>query len=129
MTTFTIIRGLPGSGKSTLAKQIAGFTNALHFEADMFFEQNGSYDFNIALIGEAHRWCQSNVYEALEAERSVIVSNTFTTMKELEPYITMSNIFGIKAQIITCQGDFGSIHNVPKDTLDKMKRRFQFNLT
>lgn len=49
MTTkkLYIIRGAPGSGKSTKAKAlIAENLDLLHFEADMFFEQDGPYKFN-----------------------------------------------------------------------------------
>lgn len=45
MQLLTLIRGLPGSGKSTMAKFIAGDTDAVHLEADMYFIKDGEYKF------------------------------------------------------------------------------------
>lgn len=48
-----LIRGVPGSGKTTYAKTL-GITD--HYEADIWFENNGGYD--PARIKLAHEWRQ-----------------------------------------------------------------------
>jgi predicted kinase len=125
MNSLTLIRGLPGSGKSTLAKSLVG--NHLfkaHFEADMYFMQYGMYKWEASKVGAAHEWCQTQVKECLPDYIHVVVSNTFTTISELRPYFKIAKLYGIVPNVITCQSEFGSIHNVPAETMAKMKARF-----
>lgn len=119
MAKLTLIRGLPGSGKTTLAKQMYP---SLHVEADMFFQRDGKYQYNAARIRDAHIWCQSVTRFALGYGADVVVSNTFTTLKEIEPYLKMTNQ---TLEVIKCVGEFGSVHDVPEETLAKMKARWQ----
>lgn len=126
---LTIIRGIPGSGKSTLAKSIAFATSgAIHLEADMWFCRNGTYEFDRNKLHIAHQWCEQETYVGLQSGQCVIVSNTFTTAKEMKPYFQMAKEFDVRPQVITVQGDFGSIHGVPDSTLEAMKKRFIYDL-
>lgn len=125
-----LIRGLPGSGKSTLAQSLVlGKEDWEHYEADMYFINNGKYDFNPSLLGRAHDWCQTKVYAALHYGVNVVVSNTFTTLKELKPYFLIAKEFGITPSVVHCQHSFGSVHNVPQETIDKMKDRWQNDIS
>jgi len=135
MIYMTLIRGLPGSAKTTIAKQLlyqareAG-RECNHYEADMFFvDCEGNYNFDMNYISDAHDWCRDSTYESLANYEDVIVSNTFTTIRELRPYFNMAADFGIIPTVILCQSNFGSIHNVPKETLEKMKKRFTYDLS
>jgi predicted kinase len=128
MQTLTLIRGLPGSGKSTLAKALGADNNSINFEADMYFMKNGQYVFDQSKLHSAHQWCFRQTDEYLGHNMSVIVSNTFTTQKECQPYIDLAKEKGIKLQIITVQGEFGSIHNVPEAAIERMKARFQWEI-
>lgn len=136
-TQLLIIRGLPGSGKSTLADSLqkkflqevdimSGVPPVRHYEADMYFVRpDGLYDFNLKYISRAHQWCQRNVRRDLCQGCRVIVSNTFTTRKEIKPYIDFAEKEGFPYDILTCTGDYGSIHDVPEETLKRMKARWQ----
>jgi predicted kinase len=53
MSKVTIVRGISGSGKSTYAKSLG----ILHLESDMFFMQNGKYNWSADHIKFAHEWC------------------------------------------------------------------------
>jgi len=117
-----LIRGLPGSGKSTLAKSL-GFT---HFEADMFFGED--YQFDAIKLKDAHAWCQQSTEEALANGQNVVVSNTFTQAWEMEPYFKMAKKWGVKPQVILCQGKFKNIHNVPENAIERMRQRFQYDV-
>ena len=129
MVKLILIRGLPGSGKSTLAKQIQEGGLLAHLEADMYFvNEDGQYIFDATQLYRAHQWCQQQTFAYLKTGLSVIVSNTFTTQKELQPYLDMATELGITPQVIICQGEFGSVHNVPEETLLKMKQRFQYDI-
>lgn len=129
MSQLILVRGLPGSGKSTLAKKLATSMGAHHYEADQYFMIDGVYAFNINYIVEAHEWCQESTRKSLESGIPVVVSNTFTTRRELRPYFYIASEFKIVPQIILCQGEWGSIHGVPEETLERMKNRFQFDIS
>ena len=122
-----LIRGIPGSGKSTYAKKLMKeMQNVKHYEADMFFEKDGEYKFDPSKLKQAHEWCQAMTYNSLRRKQNVIVSNTFTTLRELEPYLEMVDaVPGVEVKVITVIGNFGSIHDVPKEALDRMKARWQ----
>lgn len=126
--TLTIIRGLPGAGKSTLARRLCAVTlNSEHFEADMYFEdEKFNYVFDPSKLPEAHAWCLSSTKEALRDGKSVFVSNTFSTMKELEPYAQFAKDFNCHFQVIECFGQWKSIHNVPEHTIQNMKNRWEY---
>jgi predicted kinase len=124
---LTLIRGLPGSGKSTLAGIMidAWGGKTLHYEADQYFKRTGEYLYDGSKIGHAHSWCQALTLQSLTDGMDVIVSNTFVTLKEMEPYIQMARDCGTTLNVIECKSNFGSVHNVPQSTLDKMRGRWQ----
>lgn len=126
MTTLTLIRGLPGSGKSTLAANLLKADGTIYIlEADMYFvDENGNYDFDITEIHDAHRWCRKETRDYLLSGYDVVVSNTFTMLKEMVPYYDMAQELGVEFNVITCLGQFGNVHDVPEETLAKMKARF-----
>jgi predicted kinase len=118
---LTLIRGLPGSGKSTFAKTIPGF----HVEADMYFVRDGKYEFDGKSIGMAHSWCARMAENALEKGIDVVVSNTFTQKWELERYIELAKEYFATVEIIVMRGEFGSVHGVPPETIELMRRRWE----
>ena len=122
MTKLVLIRGLPGSGKSTLARNYVK-QGYLHFEADMWFvRDDGQYDFRPQLLKRAHEWCQERTDFALRHGENVVVSNTFTRLWELQPYLEMpaDSVFVIK-----CVGNYGNVHGVPEKAIKAMKDRWE----
>ena len=127
MSTLIIIRGLPGSGKTTFAKKLASTLNTPHFEADMYFtDDKGNYNFDATKLKEAHEWCFKSVQDALETNKVVIVSNTFTQKWECGEYLTYCTAFNHEYHTLTMLNFFDSIHNVPQDKYDAMKKRFEW---
>jgi len=61
----------------------------------------------------------------LASNHKVIVSNTSVSTHHVMNYISMAASLTKKSIIIKCIGTFTDIHNVPKDTLDKMRRSFE----
>lgn len=141
-----IIRGIPGSGKSTLARQIiamgrnAPLTYA-YCEADMFFIQSdGTYKFDSSKIRAAHNKCFNDILNAMKADTDVcIVANTFTTLKEMQPYIDLAKKYSYDFNIIRVVSKnydnlaldkvkrfagYLNVHSVPKETLMKIADRF-----
>jgi len=130
MASLMLIRGLPGSGKSTLAKALLFADYADYcFEADDYFTFNGVYNFNEGLLDFAHNACRRKTEDALSEGMNVIVANTFTTVSELTPYFTLAKQFNITPVVVLCQGQWESIHNVPAETIKKMKKRFEYDIS
>lgn len=122
-----LVRGLPGSGKSTLAKNLIGWY--WHLETDQFWMKDGEYVFDASKLGEAHQWCQDQTRSLLSKGFSPVVSNTFTTKKELKPYFDIAKEFDIVPTVILCQSQWGNIHNVPEETLKRMAARFEYDIS
>ena len=122
MAKLILVRGLPGSGKSTLARKYVK-QGYYHNEADMYFvRDDGQYQFDPHLLRAAHEWCQTSTRNLLMAGKNVVVSNTFSQLWEMQPYLEMptESVFVIK-----CEGDYGSIHDVPEETIRRMKDRWE----
>ncbi|MFC1235426.1 ATP-binding protein [Vibrio sp. F74] len=128
ITKLILIRGLPGSGKSTLAKRIIEQYSfpIQHIETDMFFvEKGGDYSFDAKKLSQAHNWCQAEVREALLNGYSVVVSNTFVQRWEMQPYRDMAKELNIVLEVMVCKEDYGSIHQVPKITINNMRKKWE----
>ena len=132
-----LVRGLPGSGKSTTAKLLgAGGSGYAHFEADMYFMEDGVYKFDPAKIKDAHNWCQNSVAQAMLVNYTsghnsiIIVSNTFTQDWEMKPYYDMAKQWDYKVFSIIVENRHGgeNVHGVPEDKLEMMKNRFEVKL-
>ena len=121
-----LIRGVPGSGKTTLAKKVVEWYDCIcHLESDMYFERTGQYVFDREKLYAAHNWCQTTVQVLLNQGKRVVVSNTFTTYREMEPYVKYAKLNGIGVTLITMTKEYGSIHDVPEETMIKMRERFE----
>lgn len=130
--TLTIVRGLPGSGKTTFAEAMAPAYHYV-FSADDFFSDSmtGEYKFDASKLGMAHASCRTRTELALIAGDSpLFVANTFTTEKEMEPYIALAKKYGymLFSVIVENRSQTQNIHGVPADTLKKMADRFHIQL-
>jgi len=128
--SLILIRGIPGSGKSTFAKSIMKKADGVKreiFEADQFFMKSGKYDWNPSKIADAHKDCFERMKWFLSSNEKAeaIVANTFTTKKELEPYLKYASENKIDVTIFRMENRFGNIHSVPDSTINKMLSRFQ----
>lgn len=129
MKELILLRGLPGSGKTTFAKSLGDN----HIEADMWFidEETGEYKFDASKLKYAHNWCQDVTENWMDDnEERIIVSNTFTTEKEMAPYVLLAVKYGYNITSLVVENRHGnsSVHNVPAETIEKMKSRFQIKL-
>ena len=123
-----LIRGISGAGKSSLAKSLGG----KHVEADMYhLDENGNYNWKPVDVKKAHEWCQSIMGGWMsDGEEKIVVSNTFTQEWEMKPYFDLAEKNSYKVFSIIVENRHGgkNVHNVPQETLEKMKNRFEIKL-
>lgn len=105
----------------------------VHYEADMYFMNNGEYQFDVTKLKDAHKWCQDSVEVAMKGwgnislpSNRIIVSNTFTQEWEMRPYYDLAAKYGYKVFSIIVENRHGGVneHGVPGDKLETMKKRF-----
>jgi gluconate kinase len=123
--TLYIVRGLPGSGKSTLAAQMAEEKGITYHETDQFlYNDAGVYEWSEERLGRAIDLCYDQVLSKINDGKSVIAVGCYTRWRAFRDYVELGHKHGYQVEIITCLGEFGSIHGIPKDKYEKMKTRF-----
>lgn len=137
MKELILLRGVPGSGKSTTARLLgAGGAGIAHFEADMFFIEDGKYKFDGSKIKAAHNWCKNSVEHAMLLNHTtgdnsrIIVSNTFTQEWEMETYYELAKSWGYTVFSLIVENRHNGIneHGVPEDKVEQMRNRFEIKL-
>lgn len=140
MLKMIIMQGLPGSGKSTLARKIQ---EDLHkksennlveiFSTDTFYEDDeGVYRYDKTKASTNHFRNQLKVYNFFKYWRKdpwdlqvAIIDNTNITQSEAAPYIWIAKQFGAKVEVIRCEGNFKSTHDVPEETIQLMREKMK----
>jgi dephospho-CoA kinase len=129
--TLIIVRGLPGAGKSTVAELLSDEFYPVISADDFFTLETGAYNFDVNKLHEAHAWCRDWVVKWMkENKEKIFVANTFTTESEVKSYYEIAREYDYNVISLIVENRHGgiSIHNVPDDTLDKMKNRFSVKL-
>lgn len=138
MKTLYIIRGLPGSGKSTLGEKLAdtdihyhptqgGIVYHSYAADDWFTDKDGNYNFVPEELADAHEDCRARVMGAMMSgtAENICVCNTFSQSWEAEPYVKLCKAYGYTPVVLECQSQFGNIHDVPQESIDAMKDRWE----
>ena len=138
--TLILLRGLPNSGKSTLAYSITDNV----CEADSYFMvyrdnkgnvyrhyYDGEYEFDPNFLTEAHNDCKALCEDfMLGGQEIIVVSNTFTQEWEMKPYYELAERYGymIHSLIVEKRHNGKNNHNVPDESIEKMRERFEIEL-
>lgn len=137
-----IVRGLPGAGKSTIAARFgAPIREADKYPGMYTYRADGEVVFHgsdrmggIPMIVLAHKWCQDQVDDDLEAGFSnVVVANTFVSGWEFTPYLKIAEKHGARIVVVdlfdggmTDEELSGrNVHGVPADTIARMRESYE----
>jgi len=121
MKTLYLIRGIPGSGKSTLANSLTNYV----FEADKYWSDDRP--FNRSDLPKAHEFCGKACLDAMRDMVSPIaVANTFIKRWEMDAYYIIAEEFGYTVFEIISNYPGTSVHNVPHETVARMKANFEW---
>jgi len=134
--TLYLFRHVSGAGSSTLANQIQTICDIADiscrvFSADQYFEQSGEYKFDATKLGQAHNFCFNNAEEAMKKEISqIIITNTFTTEKEIKPYVDLAGNYGYTLVSLIVENRHGgkNTHNVPDFVLERQLSKLTDNI-
>lgn len=123
-----IVRGIPGSGKTTLANSLGSI---VYSADDYFISDSGEYNFDYSKLGLAHQHCFNRTKGAMKKHfPRIFVANTFTTEKEIQPYIDLAKEMGYTffSIIVENRNNTKNIHDVPEEIITKMLDRFNIKL-
>lgn len=130
--TLYLVRGVAGAGKTTFAETLANLLEVNYYEADKYFyDEDKVYRFKAEHLKEAHTECRIYAERVMQlTDDPVIISNTFTTEKELKPYLDLAEKYNYRVVSLIVENRHGnkSVHNVPETTIQKMKDRFSVKL-
>ena len=115
--TLYLLRGVSGSGKTSLAYTLEfSLEDSKAISADEYFYRSGEYLFDASLLGEAHQQCQLSTKSHMEEDYSnIIVHNTSTSDKEIQPYLDLAEKYNYKVVSLIVENRHGnkSVHSVP----------------
>lgn len=139
-----LLRGISGSGKSTLAKKLQDQLYGSNYpptivSADSYFMQDDTYNFDSTRLNVAHTVCQEKCRAGCchGDDNHVIVDNSNTTWKEILPYLKIAKNSGVWAVELYPDTPWATnveecflrnTHGVPRETIQKMADRFEWNL-
>lgn len=128
--TLYLVRGVSGAGKSTFARILAASRGIAYCEADQYFMNNGLYNFDPTKLASAHADCQYRSKIELVMGKSVVVSNTSTTEKEVKVYqdIAKAHNANFVSLIVENRNGTMSVHDVPEEVLQRQRDRFSVKL-
>jgi len=138
-----ILRGLPGSGKTYLANTLNDSHNkeGVILSTDDYFAQDGTYKFDPAKIGEAHKFNQDRCKEQCEkGTNPVIIDNTNVKRWEAKAYVELAQQYNYTVEIREPDTPWWKSknieelaqktqHGVPADKIQKMLDRWDEEFT
>ena len=148
-----LLRGVSGAGKSTIAEL---FTDAVLVSTDDYFmekewcticddgepvdaicnEDHNKYVFNANNLVINHQKCKDEVESIMRDVNkatlcTIVVHNTFTQQWEMKAYYDLAKKYKFTVHTLIVENRHGSTstHNVPQESIDNQRYRFDIVLT
>jgi len=125
-----ILRGPSGSGKSTYINK--HLPDAFVCSADHYFnDEEGNYNFDPTKLGQAHGSCRLSFKQAiLDNVPVIVVDNTNTKLKEMEPYLDVARNHDYEIEVVRLKVPLDKLygrntHGVPDEAVKRMNARMQ----
>lgn len=128
MKTLIILRGLPSSGKTSFAQLIEPRAIC---SADDYHYNNNIYNWKAENIKKSHSWAIRKCRRFMQIRCSkVVIANTNTTEKEMQPYEELAKEYDYRIYhiIVENRHQNKNSHEVPEETIEKMRTRFDIKL-
>lgn len=148
--TVVILRGIPGSGKSTKAKELKQYYYNQGKEVGLFSRD----DFRKCVLGRINKGSKEDleelyqqsfvdqhqnemikdtfyerVIDSLDSNKDVLIYDMTNISKEdcffWFEYVTYAKGKGDDVQIVECEGNFKSMHNVPEKIMDDYRKKWE----
>lgn len=126
--TIYILRGVSSSGKTTLAETLCQLPCTRSIAADDYFYNDcGEYNFEIEDLGNAHGWCRDGVEGLMRKGYDIVLHNTNTTEKEINPYLELADQWNYKVVSLVVEKRHTNYnnHNVPDKTVIIQEKRLR----
>lgn len=65
------------------------------------------------------------VVDSLSRGADCVVSNTFTRLWEMQPYIDAAKDAGAEVLVLEARGNWANCHGVPMDAIERMRARWE----
>lgn len=106
--------------------------NCIAYAADDYHhDEEGNYNFKFENLKAAHKWCQEKVERGMSINlENIIVHNTNTTQKEIQPYLDMAERYRYRVMSLIVENLHGNkdVHNVPQDIRNAQEKRLRENI-
>lgn len=90
-----------------MARGIAAEMNGIiHSTDDLWYDEDGNYNWDAKRLGEMHRKNQQNVADSMtEAQQCIIVDNTNITNSSIASYLALAHSFEYDVQVVRVECD------------------------
>lgn len=126
--TLYILRGCSNSGKTTLSATLCQLPYTVSVATDdYFYDEYGNYNWKVKDLSKAHDWCKSKVEDYMCKGYDIVLHNTNTSEKEIQPYLELASLYGCKvvSLIVEKRHSNNNNHNVPEETLLRQERKLR----
>ena len=124
MKKLILVRGCSGSGKTTFAGLLFEYV----ISADDYFTKNGEYKFDATKLHFAHQYSINATETSMRnSAEQIVVANTFTTEKELAPYINLANNYGYQvfSVVVEHRHNGSNVHDVSDEIINRQAQRLR----